>query len=216
MKTHKNKKKPSKNLRFLENSHFIKLLCTSLESDSGQCDTERLKASYARFVGCVQRLVASEHYAPLDMLHALSRARNRLVRLRSCGVQHPAALVALWEGAVAHLDFEIRMVHLRIEHPAVMDRLREPENPRSALYLAEPFTPTDLMELITALHSAGVGRRIDGTRANVEQLVELFSWMFNVRINNPIQCRRGVINRKLRLTRFLDLLRNSLIEESQR
>ena len=216
MKTHKNKKNPSKNLRFLENSHFMKLLCTSLESDSGQCDLERLKASYARFVGSVQRLVASEQCAPLDMLHALSRARNRLVRLRSCEERRPAALVALWEGAVSHLEFEMRMVHLRIEHPAVMNRLREPEKPRSALYLAEPFTPTDLMELITALHSAGVGRRIDGTRANVEQLVELFSWMFNVRINNPIQCRRGVINRKLRLTRFLDLLRNSLIEESQR
>ena len=129
---------------------------------------------------------------------------------------HPAALVALWEGAVSHLEFEMRMVYLRIEHPAVMNRLPQSEKPRSALYLAEPFTPTDLMELITALHSAGVGRRIDGTRANVEQLVELFSWMFNVRINNPIQCRRGVINRKLRLTRFLDLLRNSLIEESQR
>ena len=216
MKTHKNKKNPSKNLRFLENSHFMKLLCTSLENNSGQCDLERLKASYARFVGSVQRLVASEQGAPLDMLHALSRARNRLVRLRSCEEQRPAALVALWEGAVSHLEFEMRMVHLRIEHPAVMDRLPQSEKPRSALYLAEPFTPTDLMELITALHSAGVGRRIDGTRANVEQLVELFSWMFNVRINNPIQCRRGVINRKLRLTRFLDLLRNSLIEESQR
>ncbi|WP_283118521.1 RteC domain-containing protein [Alistipes finegoldii] len=216
MKTHKNKKNPSKNLRFLENSHFMQQLCTSLESDSGQCDTERLKTSYARFVGSVQRLVASEQCAPLDMLHALSRARNRLVRLRSCEEQRPAALVALWEGAVSHLEFEMRMVHLRIEHPAVMDRLPQSEKPRSALYLAEPFTPTDLMELITALHSAGVGRRIDGTRANVEQLVELFSWMFNVRINNPIQCRRGVINRKLRLTRFLDLLRNSLIEESQR
>ena len=209
MKTHKNKKNPSKNLRFLENSHFMKLLCTSLESDSGQCDLERLKASYARFVGSVQRLVASEQCAPLDMLHALSRARNRLVRLRSCEERRPAALVALWEGAVSHLEFEMRMVHLRIEHPAVMDRLPQSEKPRSVLYLAEPFTPTDLMELITALHSAGVGRRIDGTRANVEQLVELFSWMF-------IQCRRGVINRKLRLTRFLDLLRNSLIEESQR
>ena len=216
MKTHKNKKNPSKNLRFLENSHFMKLLCTSLESDSGQCDLERLKASYARFVGSVQRLVASEQYAPLDMLHALSRARNRLVRLRSCEERRPAALVALWEGAVSHLEFEMRMVHLRIEHPAVMDRLPQSEKPRSVLYLAEPFTPTDLMELIAALHTAGVGRRIDGTRANVEQLVELFSWMFNVRINNPIQCRRGVINRKLRLTRFLDLLRNSLIEESQR
>lgn len=216
MKTHKNKKNPSKNLRFLENSHFMKLLCMSLESDSGQRDLERLKASYARFVGSVQRLVASEQYAPLDMLHALSRARNRLVRLRSCEERRPAALVALLEGAVSHLEFEMRMVHLRIEHPAVMDRLPQSEKPRSALYLVEPFTPTDLMELITALHSAGVGRRIDGTRANVEQLVELFSWMFNVRINNPIQCRRGVINRKLRLTRFLDLLRNSLIEESQR
>ena len=194
----------------------MKLLCTSLENNSGQCDLERLKASYARFVGSVQRLVASEQCAPLDMLHALSRARNRLVRLRACEERRPAALVALLKGAVAHLDFEIRMVHLRIEHPAVMDRLREPEKPCSVLYLAEQFTPTDLMELITALHTAGVGRRIDGTRANVEQLVELFSWMFNVRINNPIQCRRGVINRKLRLTRFLDLLRNSLIEESQR
>ena len=216
MKTHKNKKNPSKNLRFLENSHFMQQLCTSLESDSGQCDTERLKTSYARFVGSVQRLVASEQCAPLDMLHALSRARNRLVRLRSCEERRPAALVALWEGAVSHLEFEMRMVHLRIEHPAVMDRLPQSEKPRSVLYLAEPFTPTDLMELIAALHTAGVGRRIDGTRANVEQLVELFSWMFNVRINNPIQCRRGVINRKLRLTRFLDLLRNSLIEESQR
>ena len=216
MKTHKNKKNPSKNLRFLENSHFMQQLCTSLENNSGQCDTERLKVSYARFVGSVQRLVASEQCAPLDMLHALSRARNRLVRLRSCEERRPAALVALWEGAVSHLEFEMRMVHLRIEHPAVMDRLPQSEKTRSALYLAEPFTPTDLMELITALHSAGVGRRIDGTRANVEQLVELFSWMLNVRINNPIQCRRGVINRKLRLTRFLDLLRNSLIEESQR
>ena len=74
MKTHKNKKNPSKNLRFLENSHFMKLLCTTLESCAGQCDLERLKASYARFVGSVQRLVASEQYAPLDMLHALSRA----------------------------------------------------------------------------------------------------------------------------------------------
>ncbi|MCD8034795.1 MAG: RteC domain-containing protein [Alistipes sp.] len=194
----------------------MKQLCTLLENGAVQYDFERLKASYVRFVGSVQRLVASEHCAALDMLHALSRARNRLVCLRACEEQHPAALVALLKGAVAHLEFEIRMVYLRIEHPAVMDRLPQSDKPRSALYLAEPFTPTDLMELIAALHAAGVGRRIDGSRANVEQLVELFSWMFNVRINNPIQCRRAVVNRKLRLTRFLDMLRNSLIEESQR
>lgn len=49
----------------------------------------------------------------------------------------------------------------------------------------------------------------------MELLVEYFSWMFNVRINNPNQCRRAVVNRKLRLTRFLNLLRGCLIEKSQ-
>ena len=128
------------------------------ENGAGSCDFKRLEVSYARFIGSVQRLVASEHCTPLDMLHALSRARNRLVRLRACEERRPAALVALLKGAVSHLEFEMRMVHLRIEHSAVMNRLREPEKPRSALYLAEPFTPTDLMELISALHLAGVGR----------------------------------------------------------
>lgn len=193
----------------------MKLLRTSLESGVGQCDLKRLDASYVRFVGSVQRLVASEHCTAFDMLHALSRARERLVRLSACEERHPAALVAFLKGAVAHLEFEIRMVYLRIEHPAVMDRLRDADKPRSVLYLAEQFTPTDLMELIAALYMAGVGRRIDGSRANMELLVEYFSWMFNVRINNPNQCRRAVVNRKLRLTRFLDLLRGCLIEKSQ-
>ena len=37
-----------------------------------------------------------------------------------------------------------------------------------------------------------------------------------VRINNPEQCRHTLINRKLRLTHFLDILRNNLIAYSQR
>ena len=103
------KKNISHNLRLLEKSHFVKQLCTSLEDGAGPCDFKRLEASYARFIGSVQRFVASEHCTPLDMLHALSRARNRLVRLRSCEERHPAALVALLEGAVSHLEFEMRM-----------------------------------------------------------------------------------------------------------
>ena len=77
------------------------------------------------------------------------------------------------------------MVYLRIKHPVVMERSPESDKPRSALYLTKPFMPTNLMELIAALHAAGVGHRIDSTHANVEQLVELFSWMFNIRIKNP-------------------------------
>ena len=47
-------------------------------------------------------------------------------------------------------------------------------------------------------------------------LVDVLSGTFNVRINNPEQCRHAVVNRKLRLTRFLDFLRNNLIAYSQR
>ena len=74
----------------------------------------------------------------------------------------------------------------------------------------------DLMELIAALQISGAVRRIDGSPADLPTLVDVLSKSFNVRINNPEQCRHAVINRKLRLTRFLDLLRNHLIECSRR
>lgn len=72
------------------------------------------------------------------------------------------------------------------------------------------------MELIAALQISGAVRRIDGSPADLPTLVNVLSKSFNVRINNPEQCRHAVINRKLRLTRFLDLLRNHLIECSRR
>ena len=90
------------------------------------------------------------------------------------------------------------------------------EVPKSPLYLSKEFTPTDLMELIAALQISGAVRRIDGSPADLPTLVDVLSKSFNVRINNPEQCRHAVINRKLRLTRFLDLLRNHLIECSRR
>ena len=71
------------------------------------------------------------------------------------------------------------------------------------------------MELATALHLSGAIRRIDGTRVDLTTLVDVLSRTLNVRINNPEQCRHAVVNRKLRLTRFLDFLRNSLVEYSQ-
>ena len=71
------------------------------------------------------------------------------------------------------------------------------------------------MELMTALQLPGAVRRMDGTQIDWETLVGVLSRVFNIRINNPAQCRHAVVNRKLRLTRFLDLLRNYLVESSR-
>lgn len=112
-------------------------------------------------------------------------------------------------------NFEIRLVFTRLRYPSIADPVSV-EVPKSPLYLSKEFTPTDLMELIAALQISGAVRRIDGSPADLPTLVDVLSKSFNVRINNPEQCRHAVINRKLRLTRFLDLLRNHLIECSRR
>ena len=104
----------------------------------------------------------------------------------------------------------------------LQERIVEKESPQvlllksALLFLSEQFTPTDIMELATALQLSGAIRRIDGTRIDLATLVDVLSGTFNVRINNPEQCRHTLINRKLRLTHFLDILRNNLIAYSQR
>jgi hypothetical protein len=112
-------------------------------------------------------------------------------------------------------NFEIRLVFTRLRYPSIADPVSV-EVPKSPLFLSEQFTPTDIMELATALQLSGAIRRIDGTRVDLATLVDVLSGTFNVRINNPEQCRYAVVNRKLRLTRFLDFLRNNLIAYSQR
>ena len=194
---------------------FIEMLEMSFDSQLSDKECEAFNVAYEEFIDMLYGLTVQPRKSFLDLLHEFVCLRLRLMRLQERIVENKSLQASLLKSALLLTNFEIRLVFTRLRYPSIADPI-SCEVPKSPLYLAEPFTPTDLMELIAALHCAGVGRRIDGTRANVEQLVELFSCMFNVRINNPIQCRRAVINRKLRLTRFLDLLRNSLIEESQR
>ena len=89
-------------------------------------------------------------------------------------------------------NFETRLRYPSIAAPVSV------EVPKSPLFLSEQFTPTDIMELKTALHLSGAIRRIDGTRIDLATLVDVLSRTFNVRINNPEQCHHTLINRKLR------------------
>ena len=94
-------------------------------------------------------------------------------------------------------NFEIRLVFTRLRYPSIAAPVSV-EVPKSPLFLSEQFTPTDIMELKTALHLSGAIRRIDGTRIDLATLVDVLSRTFNVRINNPEQCHHTLINRKLR------------------
>ena len=137
------------------------------------------------------------------------------MRLQERIVEKESPQVLLLKSALLLTNFEIRLVFTRVRYPSIAAPVSV-EVPKSPLFLSEQFTPTDIMELKTALHLSGAIRRIDGTRIDLATLVDVLSGTFNVRINNPEQCRHTLINRKLRLTHFLDILRNNLIAYSQR
>ena len=199
----------------LDKNQFIVTLDTLLNRRLSDAECTAFHAAYEEFIDLLHGLAVQSSKSPLDLLHELARLQSRLMRLQERIVGKESPQASLLESALLLTNFEIRLIFTRLRYPSIADQVSV-EVPRSPLFLSEQFTPTDIMELATALHLSGAIRRIDGTRVDLTTLVDVLSRTFNVRINNPIQCRRGVINRKLRLTRFLDLLRNSLIEESQR
>lgn len=204
----------SRTMKNPEKVPFIGMLETFLDRRLLSPEQDALDAAYEDYVDMLHSLTARSLRPPLDLLHDLARLQSRLMRSQARIVEKESPQASLLESALLLTNFEIRLVFTRLRYPSIADQVSV-EVPRSPLFLSGQFTPTDIMELATALHLSGAIRRIDGTRVDLTTLVDVLSRTFNVRINNPEQCRHAVVNRKLRLTRFLDFLRNSLVEYSQ-
>ena len=199
----------------LEESLLIRLLTTSPDRRLTDSERKAFDAAHEDYIDALQALSQDLRKSPLEILHRLIRADARLCRLKNCICDKHSLQASLLKSAIQLTNFEIRLIFTRLRYPSIADPVSA-EVPKSPLFLSEQFTPTDIMELATALQLSGAIRRIDGTRIDLATLVDVLSGTFNVRINNPEQCRHPVVNRKLRLTRFLDFLRNNLIAYSQR
>lgn len=199
----------------LEENLFIRLLTTSLDRRLTDSERKALDATNEDYINTLHAMSQNLRKSPLETLHQLIRANARLNRLENCICDKHSLQASLLKSAIQLTNFEIRLVFTRLRYPSIADPVSV-EVPRSPLFLSGQFTPTDIMELATALQLSGAIRRIDGTRVDLATLVDVLSRTFNVRINNPEQCRHAVVNRKLRLTHFLDILRNNLIAYSQR
>ena len=202
-------------MKKLEKVPFIRMLDTLLNRRLSDSECTAFHASYEEFIDLLHGLTVQSCKLSLDLLHELARLQSRLMRLRERIVEQESPQASLLKSAIQLTNFEIRLVFTRLRYPSIADPVSV-EVPKSPLFLSEQFTPTDIMELATALQLSGAIRRIDGTRVDLATLVDVLSGTFNVRINNPEQCRYAVVNRKLRLTRFLDCLCNNLIAYSQR
>ena len=187
----------SRTMKNPEKVPFIGMLETFLDRRLLSPEQDALDAAYEDYVDMLHSLTARSLRPPLDLLHELARLQSSLMRLQERIIEKESPQASLLKSALLLTNFEIRLVFTRLRYPSIAAPVSV-EVPKSPLFLSEQFTPTDIMELKTALHLSGAIRRIDGTRIDLATLVDVLSRTFNVRINNPEQCHHTLINRKLR------------------
>ena len=201
-------------IRKLEKSDFIVLLCTSTDKKLTFTECERLHAAYERFIDRIQRLSKRENQSKLDSMHTLARIRERIARLlERCDNKH-SVQYSLLKSALALIGFEKKMIYLQLKYPGIKD-VQSPHH-RSALKISKKYTNSDLMEIIASLSAVEFFCLYDDSPASFMQITREFELLCNTRIKNPDNCRWAVLNRKNRLTHFLDTLRNTLVELSRK
>lgn len=112
------------------------------------------------------------------------------------------------------IDMEVRLLHLRLRYPqsGIVPEVKI----ESPLYLSKDLTVTDLVELLYALHLIGAFRKSDGSRIEFSIVIHTFEEVLHIRIKNYERFKNAAVNRKIRLTGFLDQLKAALTERSQR
>lgn len=169
--------------------------------------------AYNRFIDRIQRLSKQGNQSKLDSLHTLARIRERIARLlERCDNKH-SVQYSLLKSALALIGFEKKMIYLQLKYPGIRE---VQSHRRSELKISKKYTNSDLMEVIASLASIEFFCLCDDSPASFMQITREFETLCNTRIKNPDNCRWAVLNRKNRLTHFLDTLRNTLVELSRK
>lgn len=203
----------SKNIKKFEKSVFIVMLYTRMNEELSETDSIRMYEAYSRFIDRIQRLSKQENQSKLDSLHTLACIRERIARLlERCDNKH-SVQYSLLKSALALIGFEKKMIYLQLKYPGIRE---VQSHRRSELKISKKFTNSDLMEVIASLASIEFFCLCDDSPASFMQITREFETLCNTKIKNPDNCRWAVLNRKNRLTHFLDTLRNTLVELSRK
>ena len=82
----------------------------------------------------------------------------------------------------------------------------------SPLYWSKKYPAICLAELLCGINLLGPNPIVlaDGSEASFNQIVIVFEKMLNVKLGDPQDIKRRVLNRKVHITRFTDALRYAL------
>ena len=126
------------------------MLDTLLNRRLSDAECTAFHASYEEFIDLLHSLTAQSCRSPLDLLHELARLQSSLMRLQERIIEKESPQASLLKSALLLTNFEIRLIFTRLRYPSIADPVSV-EIPKSPLFLSEQFTPTDIMELATAL-----------------------------------------------------------------
>lgn len=170
--------------------------------------------AYDRFVKRIQQISKQERYSRLDSLHILAQIRETLAQLLESYKNSDSLQCLLIRSSLSLINFEKQMIYLQLKYPGV--RNVHTSRPHSSLKISKRFTNSDLMEVIAALSAVGFFCQQDDSPATFMQITREFETLCNTNFKNPDNCRWAILNRKNRLTHFLDTLRGTLVELSQK
>ena len=195
-------------MKILENCEFMTLICALDAQDQRQLD-----GAYNHFLMRIERMCKSNR-SHVEKLRILTRTYETLERVKSKISDNTSLRYQYARSASAIISFEKSTILLQVKYPALGES-REPRTP-PPFNLSKEYTPTDLMEIIITLHAIGFFRMHDTTPVPLSKLTREFENLCGIKIKNPDNARWAVLNRKIRLTRFIDLLKNTLIELSRK
>ena len=183
--------------KIISECELFRLFSLCGEAFSSDEISTRLETAIEHFVERISRLLRKRPV--IDQLRLLAHLCGYLERMKYRYAEEPIKK-GYFETIIAHVEIERRILLVQLRYPA----------------LATRHTLTDLMELISALHASGAIRKADGTPAELNKLVRTFELLLNVSFKNPDRCRNAALNRKVNVTKFLDALKQALVERSQR
>ena len=174
-----------------------------------------LSELFEKFIEELIDYSSDEHRSIIERLRCMNFTHKQLSLLEE--QKHTATehlITDYMKRTLFLIDMEIRLLNLRLQYPqsGIVPKVKI----ESPLYLSKELTVTDLVELLYALHLIEAFRKSDGSRIEFSVVIHTFEEVLHIRIKNYERFKNAAINRKIRLTGFLDQLKAALTERSQR
>jgi hypothetical protein len=197
----------------LSNSPFFKCIHESISALKNPAP-ETLMGYYEDFFMTLMATVEKEDstiplFRHLRFMHIEIYALRKLVR--SSDIDNSFFLETILWKALGLIDVELDVVRLKIEQHGLTLKTEDPGG-ESPVFWSKKYSVTDLIELIVALCESGALVFRDGSKIGYAALVRLFERTFNVTIKDPRGLKSNVTSRKIKATKFLDVLSSNFVE----